>query len=503
MVKLKKLRPRCFFDISIDGENAGRIIFELFNETCPKTCENFKALCTGESGIGRLTGKPLHYKNVNFHRIINGFMIQSGDFSQNNGKGGESIFGGTFNDESFEHKHDRPFLLSMANRGPNTNGSQFFITLVPTPHLDGVHVVFGHVIVGQDVVMRIAQQPVDKQSRPAVSVCISNCGELVPQIKPKPTKTLKAKKRSHKKRKNDSDDDSDDTSSDSSSSSSSSSTSSSESEDSSQETTDQKQADNGDNTKAETENSISLFNPKYSVRIDPDEIPEVPQNRFLQRSFRPAPSSTNETVIKNKDKEEPSRKSRSLESSSNNNRNDRSYERRILYTRSGRKIKGRGSVRYRTPTPDDDDHHRYRRSSYSSRRWRRSETPPYWRAEQSKLRPWKQIISDMDRAKKRDSEKDKSRQRSSRSRSNERHHRRHRHHHHRKMDEKNGRHKRKFREFPSPPPSSVSEKPNSNSKHRQSRKSIEKENHPQDLQQNESNDINTANKLQKAIELKT
>ena len=281
---------------------------------------------------------------------------------------------------------------------------------------------------------------------------------------------------------------------------------------------------------------FSFSNPKYSVRIDPDEIPEVPQNRFLQRSFRPAPSSTNETVIKNKDKEEPSRKSRSLESSSNNNRNDRSYERRILYTRSGRKIKGRGSVRYRTPTPDDDDDHRYRRSSYSSRRWRRSETPPYWRAEQSKLRPWKQIISDMDRAKKRDSEKDKSRQRSSRSRSNERHHRRHRHHHResrnnehddhskrknrnddrhrsrsssptkyqdRKIDEKNGSLKRKFREFPSPPPSSVSEKHNPNSKHRQSRKSIEKENHPQDLQQNESNDINTANKLQKAIELKT
>jgi len=118
---------RCFLDISIGDVAAGRVILQLFAEATPKTAANFLALCTGEAGIGRDSEKPLHYKNSVFHRVVKGFMIQGGDFSKNNGTGGESIYGGTFEDESLESKHDKPFLLSMANRGPNTNGSQVLL----------------------------------------------------------------------------------------------------------------------------------------------------------------------------------------------------------------------------------------------------------------------------------------------------------------------------------------------------------------------------------------
>ncbi|GAA5886317.1 hypothetical protein JCM16303_003761 [Sporobolomyces ruberrimus] len=130
--------PRVFFDIKINDNNAGRIIMELFADVTPKTAENFRALCTGEKGTGQ-SGVPLHYKGSKFHRIIKGFMCQGGDFTRGNGTGGESIYGEKFEDENFELKHEKPFMLSMANAGPNTNGSQFFITTVPTPHLDGKH----------------------------------------------------------------------------------------------------------------------------------------------------------------------------------------------------------------------------------------------------------------------------------------------------------------------------------------------------------------------------
>ncbi len=143
-----------FFDISVNGSAAGRVSFGLYADT-PATSENFRALCTGEKGIGK-SGKSLHYKGSKFHRIITGFMAQGGDFTKGNGTGGESIYGMKFADENFNHKHTGPGLLSMANAGPGTNGSQFFITFDAFPHLDGMHVVFGEVIDGMEVIQAMA-----------------------------------------------------------------------------------------------------------------------------------------------------------------------------------------------------------------------------------------------------------------------------------------------------------------------------------------------------------
>ena len=150
-------RPTVFFDVAANGTPMGRIEFALYSDIVPKTAENFRALCTGEKGMGK-SGKPLAYAGSRFHRIIPGFMIQGGDFTRGNGTGGESIYGEKFADENFKLKHTGPGTLSMANAGPNTNGSQFFITVVATPHLDGKHVVFGKVVDGMDVVKKLEAQ---------------------------------------------------------------------------------------------------------------------------------------------------------------------------------------------------------------------------------------------------------------------------------------------------------------------------------------------------------
>ncbi|XP_061432497.1 peptidyl-prolyl cis-trans isomerase G-like [Lethenteron reissneri] len=358
-----KNRPRCFFDIAINNIPASRIVMELFSDVCPKTCENFRCLCTGERGVGKTTLKPLHYKGTPFHRIVKEFMIQGGDFSEGNGKGGESIYGGFFNDESFAVKHDEDFLLSMANRGKDTNGSQFFITTRPTQHLDGVHVVFGKVVAGQATVREIESQKTDPNSRPYADVRIVNCGELV----------LKSKSKTK--------------SSSSSSSETSSSSSSDSSSDSDEEATKRKKkrktkkhkSAKGKKEGKREKTSEAEVGAKEAVAgeasaperhevendaavpsVRPDEIPTGPSNSFLMRR---SPQRTDEqsSTMTNSGAEYP-----------------RQWN-RPKYTRSGRKIKGRGPMRYRTPS-------RSRSRERGSRGGMRSDTPPHWRAELQRRR---------------------------------------------------------------------------------------------------------------------
>ncbi|XP_076659235.1 nuclear cyclophilin protein Moca-cyp isoform X1 [Halictus rubicundus] len=319
------VNPRVFFDIEVGGLPMGRIIFELFADACPMTCENFRALCTGEKGLGKTTNKPLHYKGIVFHRVVKDFMIQGGDFSVGNGTGGESIYGGTFADENFIIKHNKSFLLSMANRGRDTNGSQFFITTQPAPHLDNVHVVFGEVVSGQEIVSHVEGLPVDRMSRPLQDAKVVNCGELVLKVK------SKAKKRDTKE------------------SSSSGSDSDSYAEKSKKK---KKAKKNKKRTKSEdgelhdsNEDDLGKPHPLVSVtKIDPDEIPEVPANKFL---YRAGPT---------------------------NNANQKEFrqhygrDRVRSHRKTGRVFKGRGIFRYHTP----------------SRSRSRSVTPPHWKQAQNR-----------------------------------------------------------------------------------------------------------------------
>ena len=165
-----------FYICSYIYRSVGTIKFVLRNDIVPICSDNFRALCTGEKGVGK-SGKPLHYKGSSFHRVIPDFMLQGGDFTTGDGRGGESIYGNKFKDENFILRHDQPGLLSMANAGPNTNGSQFFITTVATPHLDGKHTVFGKVVEGQDLVKKI-ESVGSRSGAPSKQVTITDCGQL-------------------------------------------------------------------------------------------------------------------------------------------------------------------------------------------------------------------------------------------------------------------------------------------------------------------------------------
>ncbi|KFQ28184.1 NK-tumor recognition protein, partial [Merops nubicus] len=334
-------------------------------------------LLAGEKGIGKTTGKKLCYKGTTFHRVVKNFMIQGGDFSEGNGKGGESIYGGYFKDENFILKHDRAFLLSMANRGKHTNGSQFFITTKPAPHLDGVHVVFGLVISGFEVIEQIENLKTDTASRPYADVRVIDCGVLV---------TKSAKDALEKRKKVCSESEASDSSSSASSSSETSSDSEAENERSRRRKrkrrakTKQSRKRRKEERKKEdprgkrpsnqrrlsdrsdlTERAVDVSTKRDKPVVRPEEIPPVPENRFLLRrdvpvvSVEPEPKLLDAAPVLTDQK--PS------------------------VSKSGRKIRGRGTIRYHTPPRS--------RSCSESDDDESSETPPHWKEEMQRLRTYR------------------------------------------------------------------------------------------------------------------
>ncbi|XP_031588327.2 NK-tumor recognition protein isoform X2 [Oreochromis aureus] len=372
-----KDRPQCYFDVELNREPIGRIVFQLFSDICPKTSKNFLCLCTGERGTGKVTRKKLCYKGSTFHRVVKNFMIQGGDFTEGNGRGGESIYGGYFEDENFTLKHDRAFLLSMANRGKDTNGSQFFITTKMAPHLDGVHVVFGLVISGFEVIKKIEGLKTDSASRPYADVRVVDCGQLI-------TKSAndvlegKRKRTSH----------SADSSLSSHDSFSQFSSLESESEldekhrhykqkrhskskrpkkkrrlsrkDKDADSLPSKQSPVGRELREgenEVEEERELGGKREKPVVRPEEIPPVPENRFLLRRDMPSQEDKAEIV----EKEEATLPA----------------DLKPAVSKSGRKIRGRGTIRYHTPT-------RSKSRSASVEERGSSETPPHWKEEEMK-----------------------------------------------------------------------------------------------------------------------
>ncbi|KAM6900141.1 NK-tumor recognition protein isoform 2-T2 [Xenentodon cancila] len=374
-----KDRPQCYFDVELNREPVGRIVFQLFSDICPKTSKNFLCLCTGEKGSGKVTGKKLCYKGSTFHRVVKNFMIQGGDFTEGTGRGGESIYGGYFEDENFTLKHDRAFLLSMANRGKNTNGSQFFITTKTAPHLDGVHVVFGLVISGFEVIKKIEGLKTDSASRPYADVRVVDCGQLITKSA-NDVLEAKRKRNSH----------SADSSLNSTDSSSHFSSPESESEEkhkhhkhkrhgkskrSKKKKRDvkrekimnvlpSKESRHVDKVKLEEENEAEEEREQGGKRekpvVRPEEIPPVPENRFLLRRDMPSQEDKTEVVVKE-------------EATLLN-------DQKPAVSKSGRKIKGRGTIRYHTPTRSKSRSASVERGS--------SETPPHWKEEMTRTKTY-------------------------------------------------------------------------------------------------------------------
>ncbi|XP_061777272.1 NK-tumor recognition protein isoform X1 [Nerophis ophidion] len=376
-----KDRPQCYFDVELNREPVGRIVFQLFSDVCPKTSKNFLSLCTGEKGTGKVAGKKLCYKGSTFHRVVKNFMIQGGDFTDGNGRGGESIYGGYFEDENFTLKHDRAFLLSMANRGKDTNGSQFFITTKMAPHLDGVHVVFGLVISGFEVIKKIEGLKTDSASRPYADVRVVDCGQLIT----KSANDVLEGKRMRASHSADSSLNSVDTSSQSSTSVESDISENPPShknkrpgksrrpkkrrrltkrvnnvdvESSKQSLHKPSNEEMGD---ADVEEEKDQVGKREKLVVRPEEIPPVPENRFLLRRDVPGQESKAEIV----EKQEASIPA----------------EQMPAVSKSGRKIRGRGTIRYHTPT-------RSKSRSASVEERGSSETPPHWKEEMMRTKAY-------------------------------------------------------------------------------------------------------------------